>query len=120
MNENNKSYFDPCPKCGSTGFCECMAYGDPEGDFKPVYMDQGTVPTERMTPPEEKNMKTTTFENSIREVLREFETKAIEYKECSSNELNGDYFKGKADAYEFTVKQLKRAFEWHGLNQQTP
>jgi len=30
----------------------------PEGDFKPVYMDQGTVPTERMTPPEEKNMKT--------------------------------------------------------------
>jgi hypothetical protein len=59
--------------------------------------------------PSKSNMKS---EDSIKEVLIELQSKVDEYSK--SNEL---YFKGKKDAYEYAVKKLKRAIEWHKDNE---
>jgi len=194
MKDDNKSYFEPCPKCGSTGFCECMAdnkyyeatniklpfnyifhrdgkwwtfnaelpvkpndplqYGFtvemdeyvkaisdlmdsailvknpelllafkrdvtlqewpgtvkiedeqvdtawfvkvahlvlPEGDFKPVYMDQDTVPTERMTPPEEKNMKTENREKVVREFADVINKNSLENRSNTPDFILAEY-----------------------------
>ncbi|UZR97507.1 hypothetical protein [Chondrinema litorale] len=48
--------------------------------------------------------------------IKIFEAKALDYKqEIESNKQpeHTDYFKGKADAYEYAAEKLRKALSWY-------
>jgi hypothetical protein len=61
----------------------------------------------------------TTFEGHVKKILLEMESKFQEYEDNINDKVvnpNGDnthYFRGKADAYRYSAKQIRECLRWH-------
>jgi predicted RNase H-like nuclease (RuvC/YqgF family) len=56
------------------------------------------------------------FVRMLKTDVLELSNKAQEYEECSDNPENGDFFKGKAEAYKYASKKINGVINYHGFN----
>lgn len=65
--------------------------------------------------------KALAFENHIKNIMIELELKSKKYEDdITNNVVNSDgentkYFKGKADAYRYSAKQIRECLRWYGI-----
>lgn len=61
-----------------------------------------------------------TFEGHVKKLLLEMEMKCQEYEDnindkvVNTNGENTNYFRGKADAYRYSAKQIRECLRWYG------
>lgn len=64
----------------------------------------------------EENKYKNEFVRMLKIDVLELSNKAQEYEECSDNPENGEFFKGKAEAYKYASKKIKDVIKYYGFD----